>query len=392
MLCSGKMRELIILNNGALPGTGMSGGIRFLSELAKGFIKNGYEVHIVTSSIGEKMFLEQGLKVSFHTIQFSESDKINQGIELIIRMIKSLFCNISFHNGIIRSSDQIYDIIPATWLKLKYPTLKLMASVFHIIPHPSKRPGGFTLSNVMSYISQQVGLKLISKWADVINTENTFVKNNLCGDYGIPPERIIVVSGGINSKFINYVPWNGKKKYDSCFLSRIHTSKGVFDLINAWKYVRKCKENAKLAIAGGGAKIVMEKLKNEVQKLNLKSNVDILGSLTEEEKYGLLKSSKVFVLPSYEEGIPIVFWEAMYFGLPVITYYLPSYVDIKDYIVKVPLGNVRKLSEEIIRVLEDEDLARRLGDKGRSLAKEHTWDKVANYIISQIENLAYEGH
>jgi glycosyltransferase involved in cell wall biosynthesis len=387
------MKVLIILDNGSLHGSCFSGGIKFLSELAKHFRKNKYEIHILTSEIGKESYLKQGLSnmVNFHITQFLRSQylmkyEVYQIIELIIRMIKSLSCNIPLNSGIIRSSDQIYDIIPAIWFKLRYPTLKLMVSVFHIIPAPSKRPRGFTLSNVMSYLSQRISLKLIGKWADIINTENTFIKNYL-EDCRIPPERIIVVSGGIDLWLINSIQWHRERRYDACFLARLHPSKGIFDLVKAWKYVCERKKDAKLAIAGGGSIEIFNKLKSTVKSLGLERNVAILGFLSEEDKYKLLSSSKLYVLPSYEEGIPITFYEAMYCGLPVVTYYLPTYEGIKDYIVSVPLGDVKKLAEEIIRLLEDENLARKLGDRGREFAKEHTWDKVAECIISHLEKL-----
>jgi glycosyltransferase involved in cell wall biosynthesis len=123
---------------------------------------------------------------------------------------------------------------------------------------------------------------------------------------------------------------------------------------------------------------------SKIKKLDLESNVFYLGFLTEEEKYKLLRASKLYVLPSYEEGIPIAFYEAMYCGLPVVTYYLPPYSDIKDYIMSVPLGDVHSLAIEILRVLEDDALVHTLGERGRSLAKEHTWDKVADFTLSQI--------
>jgi glycosyltransferase involved in cell wall biosynthesis len=52
--------------------------------------------------------------------------------------------------------------------------------------------------------------------------------------------------------------------------------------------------------------------------------------------------------------------------------------------MSVPLGDAHSLADEILRVLEDEDLIRVLGEQGRRLVKEQTWEKVAEFTLSQI--------
>jgi glycosyltransferase involved in cell wall biosynthesis len=280
-------------------------------------------------------------------------------------------------------------VLPAFLLKRKNPKVKWLASVYHLIPHPSRRVGGYKLSNILSYFGQRISLMIISKWADAIQTETKFMKNELVRCYNISPKKLIVVQSGIDPDIIDRISWDRSKMYDACFLARLHPSKGVFDLVKAWKVLCKSKKDAKLAIAGatGMATKIVDELKYEIKKLGLGDNIELLGFLSEEEKYKLYKASRLYVLPSYEEGIPITFYEAMYCGLPVVTYYLPTYKEIKDYIVSVPLGDVEELAKAIIRVLEDENLARKLGEKGREFAKEHTWDKVAECILSQLEKL-----
>ena len=61
------------------------------------------------------------------------------------------------------------------------------------------------------------------------------------------------------------------------------------------------------------------------QKLNLEKNIKFLGLLEDhDDVYAIIKSSKVFVLPSAREGFGIVVIEANACGIPVIT------VDHKD--------------------------------------------------------------
>ncbi|MFX0202981.1 MAG: glycosyltransferase family 4 protein [Candidatus Hodarchaeota archaeon] len=309
-------------------------------------------------------------------------------IDSIIRSIYVCLAptHIQNDNILIHSpSDFLWDTFPAFVKKLRNKEIKWFASVYHIVLHPSQRPGGFSLSNLFSYIAQHMSLVLVVRLADMIQTETNFLRNELVRRYRISPKKIFVCQSGVNPKVIDNFSWTKGKIYDACFLAHLHRSKGIHDLIDTWEYLCESKKDAKLAIAGDGPIKVINEVKNRIKDLDLENNVFFLGFLSEKEKFELLKASKIYVLPSSEEGIPITFYEAMYCGLPVITYYLPTYAEIKDYIVSVPLGDVEGLADEILKVLEDEDLARRLGDKGRKLAKEHTWDETADYIISQIE-------
>ncbi len=356
--------------------------IRFI-EMAKRM--DGFNKIIVTSSLGKKICEENGLDAKY-LLTTKEKQIKNVPVIYLARMIRALLSKIgaNHHDVLFSSSDILPDVFPAFLLKIRKPMVRWIAPVYHLIPHSSKRPGGYKLSNILSYLGQRLSLRLINR-ADLIITETNFLRNKLIEEYQVSPDKITAVQSGFNPKVIDNVIWNREKIYDVCFLARLHLSKGILDLIKAWSYVCKHKKDTKLAIAGSGSTKMIEELKREIEKLGLKHTIDLLGFLSEEDKYKLLKASKLYVLPSYEEGIPITFYEAMHCGLPVITYYLSTYAEIRDYIVSVPLGDVEKLAEEIIKILEDEDLARRLGDRGRKLAKEHTWDKVADCIIPQIE-------
>jgi glycosyltransferase involved in cell wall biosynthesis len=390
----GRKVKIMYIANGNGLSDKVGGSLIRTINIAKRLEEKGCEIHFLTTIGGYKACKREGLmSVNYHILPASllkrdETNTFDRFLSYIISTLASIFIipRLPEVNVIYTDSDYLCDVIPAILFKKRYKDVKWVASIYHFIPHPSKRPGGLKLSNVLSYIGQQISLRIIMKEADRINTETDFLKNELVKKYRMFSDKIVVVQSGINQNIIDKASCYGKF-YDACLLAALRRSKGIFDLVKAWKVVCEYKENAKLAIAGGGSAETIKELKNEIKKLNLENNIDLIGFLSEVEKYKLFKSSKLYVLPSYEEGIPITFYEAMYCGLPVVTYYLPTYEEIKDYIVSVPLGDVKKLAEEIIRVLEDENLARKLGDMGRKFAKEHTWDKVAECIISQIEKL-----
>lgn len=367
---------------------GLSGGdLRFVELMKRLEEKGDIELTVVTSKLGKDLCRERGLNAVFKVTTWEREVRAVGNVVLLFarRIISALSLRLLIEGSVLYSaSNFLPDVFPAFFYKLVNKESKWVVCVYHIIPHPSKRPGKFSLSNFISFIAQCMSLLLVARCSDMIQTETNFVKYELVRRYRISPEKIIVCQSGINPKVIDNFSWSKGKIYDACFLARLHKSKGIYDLIEAWKYVCKYNKGAKLAIGGGGLTEMVTGVKNRIKNLGLENNVFYLGFLSEEDKYRLLRASELYVLPSYEEGIPITFYEAMYCGLPVVTYYLPTYSDIKDYIVSVPLGDVKSLVDAIIRVLENEGLVRTLGDSGRSLAKQHTWDKVAEYTMSQI--------
>jgi glycosyltransferase involved in cell wall biosynthesis len=374
----------------------MSGGAVRHLEIIKGLTR---EQNVILCVISTKRYCDffqaNGVKAYCKIVpHFIGSE--NFLAQIIDSIVRSFYvCVAPFHiqNGdiLIHSpSDFIWDTFPPFIKKRWNKRVKWFSSVYHFVPHPSERAGGFSISNLLSFIAQRMSLPLVTRWSDMIQTETNFMRDELIRRYRVSPEKIIVCQSGINPKVIDNFSWSKGKIYDACFLARLHKSKGIYDLIKAWQYVCEHKKDAKLAIAGNGPTEIINEIKNIIKTLDLERNVFFLGFLSEKKKYELLKASKMYVLPSGEEGIPLTFYEAMYCGLPVITYYLPTYEEIRDYIESVPLGDVEGLANRILRVLDDEELMRRLGEHGRKEAIKHTWDKVADCILSRIEAIVHE--
>ena len=100
------------------------------------------------------------------------------------------------------------------------------------------------------------------------------------------------------------------------FLTRIEKAKGVYETVDAYRIVREKHPNVRLTVAGDGAEL--KPLKEYVEKEGI-VGVDFPGYVREEEKNGLFAESDAYILPSYDEGLPVSVLEAMAAGLPVIT-------------------------------------------------------------------------
>ena len=385
--------KIIFIANGAGLSDKLGGSITRTINLAKKLVQKGHEVHFLTTIGGFNACKRLELDVNYHILPASFWSKSERGFfDRLLSYAISTFASPAKMSQlpkvevIYTDSDYFFDTIPAVLYKNKFKDVQWIASTYHFIPSPSERSGGLKFFNLLSYMGQQIGIDIITRRADLISTETNFVKYNLVRNQNVNPDKILVTESGIDASALDSVKWEGAKIYDACYLGGLRTSKGIFDLIEAWANVCNQNKDAKLAIAGGSSNVAVAEVKQKIKDLGLENNISILGFLSETDKIKLYKSSRLYVLPSHEEGIPITFYEAMYCGLPVVTFYLPTYSEMKEYIQSVPLGDVEGLATKIMTILSDEELMHKLSVQGRKLACKHTWDNVVDSIYSHMKH------
>lgn len=149
-------------------------------------------------------------------------------------------------------------------------------------------------------------------------------------------------------------------------------------MIKIWKLVCEQNKGAKLAIIGEGTKEFTTKVKYEIKKTDLDRNIDLLGFLNDIDKIKVLKSSKIFVCPSFYESWGIVIVEAMACGIPVIAWNLPVYEGIYgDDVLKVSIGNTNQFAKDILNLIDDKRLRNDMSQKCQEFVKKYDWEKVA---------------
>ena len=182
---------------------------------------------------------------------------------------------------------------------------------------------------------------------------------------GLKSERVIVlpnpvklpsqVSQRINSTKVSFV-----------FLGRIGQRKGAFDLIKAFASLPAGQRTrTKLTLAGDGD---VEQARSLIKSLNLMDSITILDWIDQEQRDALLSKADVFVLPSYNEGLPMALLEAMSWSLPVITTPvggIPELVTQAQNGLLVNPGDVQQLSEAMQSLIDDENLRLSLGSNAR---------------------------
>jgi len=143
-----------------------------------------------------------------------------------------------------------------------------------------------------------------------------------------------------------------EKKYDACFIGRLHYQKGVLLLLDIWKKVCEQKPDARLAMIGNGP--LEDEARAKIKALGLEQNVELLGFMDGVQKFEIFKQSKVMVHPATYDSGGMAAAEGMAWRLPGVSFDLEA---LKTYypqgMVKVPCYDQQFFADTILRLLDD---------------------------------------
>ncbi len=166
------------------------------------------------------------------------------------------------------------------------------------------------------------------------------------------------------------------KKPRILYVGRFDKEKQVDLLIEAFAALRN-NFDAQLLLAGKG--LEEELLKAQIAQKNLSEHVTIVGYLSTDELAALYHLVDVFVMPSVVELQSIATMEAMASHLPVIganAMALPYLIHPNKNGFLFEPGNSLDLSEKLLKILADEKLKVRMGNKSFEYVQEHDMAKV----------------
>ena len=151
-------------------------------------------------------------------------------------------------------------------------------------------------------------------------------------------------------------------------VSRLVERKGFNYLLMALSEIDLSKW--KLIFVGDGPE--QSKLEKLASDYGLKNNISFSGFVNEREKYKILSESDVFVLPSLHEGLGLVYFEAMYCGLPIVATDNGGQLDFlvnEENALLVPIKSVLDLKNALQRSIEDENWRFSTGQRNREKIK-----------------------
>jgi glycosyltransferase involved in cell wall biosynthesis len=147
-------------------------------------------------------------------------------------------------------------------------------------------------------------------------------------------------------------------------VSRLVERKGLTYLLEALQDIHP--ERWLLTLVGDGPEETP--LKALAERLGIAENLRFVGFVSEAEKFEHLAAADLFVLPTLHEGLGLVYFEAMYAGLPIITTNNGGQTDFltpEENALLVPIKDGEALRAAIERGIADTAWRERCGRKNR---------------------------
>lgn len=149
-------------------------------------------------------------------------------------------------------------------------------------------------------------------------------------------------------------PAEPDKKFIS--VGRIERSKGVFDLLQAFRMFLENHREWKLHFVGTGR--AEGRLNQLIRSYGLSDSVIVRGYLPREEINRLLIDSKAAIIPSHSDSLPLTFGEAMQAGVPVICSEvgdMPFLIEKYRVGYHFPAGDVSALAKKMAHMAVSEN-------------------------------------
>ncbi len=226
--------------------------------------------------------------------------------------------------------------------------------------------------------------------ANKILTPSQNTKRDLEYLYGIDPQKIQVLTPGLENTFWNQkIDADHEKKLKEkyllpekyiLFFGTLEPRKNIEAVLGGFElFQKKCGAEYKLVIAGApgwkNTKILSLIEKNK--------NVQYIGYVQPEDKSLLYLGASLFVYPSLYEGFGFPVLEAMASGVPVITSNrssLPEIAENAAYFVNP--YNTSEIALGMEKILCDLNVSQYFIQKGKEQVQKFHWKKTAEQFLS----------
>ena len=225
--------------------------------------------------------------------------------------------------------------------------------------------------------------------ADMIVTPSHYSRRALIGLLNVPEDNIRVVHEGVEAHF--FVPEDSSELQTVLTRLGLHQPYMVFlvgtpeprkNLIRTVAAARLAAPDLQLVIVGPREPIV-RLLNGDTQGLNL------IGSVAEEDLPFVLNGALLSLYPSLAEGFGLPAVEALAAGVPLVTSNRTSLPEVVgNAAVLVDPKSVDAIAEGTRSLLADDFRRRQLIELGKIRARELSWERCAQQMLSIYQELA----
>jgi glycosyltransferase involved in cell wall biosynthesis len=248
-------------------------------------------------------------------------------------------------------------------------------TIHGIITFPGLRGQHFRLPKLIAFV---LSVKLSALFCRQIIVHTEAMRLELMR-YGV--KNVSVVAHG--SGPLDYRPQT-ESRSSVLFFGFVRPSKGIDNLVMAFKRVVQAHPKTSLVIAGGLSNFAdatfLKKIMDLVSHAGLDENVSFrTGFLPEVEKEHLATRSSILVLPYTDSYLEVsgVVHDFAGFGVCVICSQTPRFSELSDGVdcLKVKVSPI-ELGDSICRLIESAELREELASNLFRLAQSESWERV----------------
>ena len=230
--------------------------------------------------------------------------------------------------------------------------------------------------------------------------DSAATKNDLVELFQTSPDKITVLYGGVDARFAPVRDPERlaavRAKYNIGLdpfilgIGTIQPRKNFRRLVQAFSHLPSpaFASGLKLVIAGGKGWLY-DDIFAEVKRLGLEGCVLFPGFVDDDDLPALYSAAEVLAFPSIYEGFGLPILEAMACGTPVVTSVTSSLPELAgDAALLVEPTDVDAIAAALHRVLQEDDLRRKLVAAGFDQARKFTWEKAAEQLLEMYTSFA----
>ena len=156
-------------------------------------------------------------------------------------------------------------------------------------------------------------------------------------------------------------------KKNLLFVGRVEVRKGIYELLEIAKELKKNQIDFNLHIVGGGD--LFNSLNSKILKMGIASNIVMHGLVSDKSKLKkLYDTADVFVFTSYDEGFPRVLYEAMASALPIFTTFVGGISGRMNHLgncIEIPVKDGVTSAKIISKYIKDYNTLEYIGRNGQ---------------------------
>ncbi|MBL6456673.1 glycosyltransferase family 4 protein [Belnapia sp. T6] len=195
-----------------------------------------------------------------------------------------------------------------------------------MLPRGARRALAYTVHG-FHYQHKRAGVRQAARWAEWFCAKRADARVYVSAN-----ERALALRDGIIGQEDTHevihngtaartvAPAAGEARFDIAFLGRLHPQKNPLILPRILRAMQP--QRPRLAVIGGGE--CEAALRASVASAGLEAQVTFLGAQSHDQALAALAQSRVMLLPSRWEGLPVSVIEAMQLGIPVVASRVPG--------------------------------------------------------------------